>query len=141
VSAPHGRGDDLEVLFGPLEARVLDALWRFDAPATVRDLQPIFSGSAYTTLMTTLDRLHRKGVLERAKAGRAFAYWHRWSRRELIARIASQQLGALIAPDPSLQPLVSFFVDAVTNRDAEVLGELERLVAERRAASSDKDRS
>jgi predicted transcriptional regulator len=139
VSGPHGRGDDLEVLFGPLEARVLEALWMFDAPATVRDLQPVFSGSAYTTLMTTLDRLHRKGVLERAKTGRAFAYWHRWTRRELIARIAGQQLGALIAPDPKLQPLVSFFVDAVTNRDAQVLGELERLIAERRSAKSDED--
>jgi predicted transcriptional regulator len=127
--------DDLEVVFGPLEARVLEALWTIDAPATVRDLQPHFSGTAYTTLMTTLDRLHRKGVLDREKSGRAFAYRHRWTRRDLVSRLAGEQLGALIGPDPALQPLVSFFVDAVTRRDAEVLGELERLVARRRAGN------
>jgi predicted transcriptional regulator len=92
----------------------------------------MFAGVAYTTVMTTLDRLHRKGVLEREKAGRAFAYRHRWTRRDLIARMAGEQLGAIIAPDPALQPLVSFFVDAVTRRDAEVLNELERLIARRR---------
>lgn len=116
---------------------MLDALWTLNVPATVRDLQPLFAGTAYTTLMTTLDRLHRKGVLERAKTGRAFVYRHRWTRRDLIARLAGEQLGALIAPDPALQPLVSFFVDAVTHRDEEVLGELERLVARRRADSDE----
>jgi predicted transcriptional regulator len=123
---------DLETVFGPLEARVLDALWACGGPATVRDLQPRFASIAYTTLMTTLDRLHRKGVLERERTGRAYAYRQRWSRDELVARVASERLAALIAPDPALQPLVSFFVDAVTRRDAEVLDELERIIAKRR---------
>jgi predicted transcriptional regulator len=123
---------DLEAVFGPLEARVLDAMWAFGRPATVRDLKPQFGLTAYTTLMTTLDRLHRKGVLDRERKGRAFAYRHRWSRPELISQVAAHALGALIAPDPALQPLVSFFVDAVTRRDTEVLDELERLVARRR---------
>jgi len=123
---------DLEAVFGPLEARVLDALWALGRPATVRDLQPQFGHTAYTTLMTTLDRLHRKGVLDREKRGRAFAYRHRWTRADLVSQVAAQALGALIAPDPALQPLVSFFVDAVTRRDTEVLDELERLIARRR---------
>jgi predicted transcriptional regulator len=124
---------DLEAVFGPLEARVLEALWTRDLPATVRDLQPQFALTAYTTLMTTLDRLHRKGVLDREKTGRAFSYRQRWSRADLVARLAGERLGALLAPDPRLQPLVSFFVDAVTRRDTEVLDELERLIARRRA--------
>jgi len=57
--------------FGPLEWRVLEALWERGDAASVRDLQPRFSDIAYTTLMTTLDRLHRKGVLDRTKQGRA----------------------------------------------------------------------
>lgn len=125
-------GAVLETIFGPLEARVLDALWVVERPVTVRELQPRFPAIAYTTLMTTLDRLHRKGVLERVKSGRAFVYRHRWNREDFVARIAGERLGALIAPDPSLQPLVSFFVDAVTHRDTEVLEELERLIARRR---------
>ena len=137
MSDPRARVVDLEAVFGPLEARVLDALWSLDRPVTVRDLQPRFTPIAYTTLMTTLDRLYRKGVLDRERAGRAFAYRHRWSRGEFVARVAGEKLGALIAPDPALQPLVSFFVDAVTRRDAEVLDELERIIARRR----DEDRS
>ena len=39
-----------------------------------RDLQPQFPGVAYTTLMTTLDRLFREGTLTRVKSGRAFYY-------------------------------------------------------------------
>ena len=57
---------------GPLEWRVLEALWARTTIASVRDLQPEFPDIAYTTLMTTLDRLHRKGVLLREKNGRAF---------------------------------------------------------------------
>ena len=131
--AAHARSDDLEAFFGPLEARVLEAMWTLQSPAAVRDLQPLFPATAYTTLMTTLDRLYRKGVLDREKAGRAFVYRHRWTRRNLVSRMAGEQLGAIITPDPALQPLVSFFVDAVSRRDAEVLGELERLIARRRA--------
>ena len=135
MSIPNGpaRGLELEAVFGPLEARVLDALWTLDRPSTVRDLRLHFPAAAYTTLMTTLDRLHRKGILLREKEGRAFAYRHRWTRQELLTQITGQTLGALLVPhDPALQPLVSFFVDAVTRRDADVLEELERLIARRR---------
>src|SRR4029453_1733419 len=68
-SAPHTAGR-----LGPLEWRVLEALWERADAASVRDLHPQFSEMAYTTLMTTLDRLHRKGVLTRTKQGRAFLY-------------------------------------------------------------------
>ena len=61
----------LETAFGPLESRVLEALWARETAASVRDLQPQFPQVAYTTLMTTLDRLYRKGALMRHKAGRA----------------------------------------------------------------------
>ena len=68
-STPSG----LESIFGTLELRVMDVLWRRKSGLTVRDLQPDFPGAAYTTLMTTMDRLHRKGVLARRKGkiGRA----------------------------------------------------------------------
>ena len=68
---PLAPSDPLERVFGALELRVLEALWARADAATVRDLEPAFAGIAYTTLMTTLDRLHRKGVLLREKAGRA----------------------------------------------------------------------
>ena len=88
-------------------------LWGRGAALRVRDLQPDFPDIAYTTLMTTLDRLHRKGVLDRVAAGRAFAYRPRFTRAEAA---------------------LSFLVDEVGGLDADTLDELERLVRERRRA-------
>jgi predicted transcriptional regulator len=119
--------------FGPLEWRVLEAMWQYGAEASVRDLQPKFAEIAYTTLMTTLDRLHRKGVLERSKRGRAFFYEIRLTRAELESSLAAGALRAAIQGDEaSLRPLMSYFVDAVGERDQAMLKELEALVRARR---------
>lgn len=126
----------LEAAFGPLELRVLQALWKHAAPATVRDLHGDFPAIAYTTLMTTLDRLHRKGVLDRQKSGRAFAYWPRCSRDELRSELAHATLAGLLQwGDSTLRPIISMFVDAVSARDAALLDELEALVREKRDGS------
>lgn len=124
--------------FGPLELRVLDALWAHGTSATVRDLQPQFDDLAYTTLMTTLERLHRKGVLSREKAGRAFRYTPCHTRAELESQFAAGALRAALVTDDALRPLMSFFVDAVGARDRALLGELEALVRARRAALEDR---
>lgn len=121
-------------LLGPLEWRVLDALWARGASATVRDLQPEFSDIAYTTLMTTLDRLHRKRVLTRTKEGRAFAYEPVFSRAAFDSRRATQALLAAVARGgPSATPVLSCFVDALGDHDEALLNELETLVRARRA--------
>ena len=49
-------------VIGPLERRVLDALWARGAAGSVRDLTPDFPDIAYTTLMTTLDDLAPNGA-------------------------------------------------------------------------------
>lgn len=114
---------------GPLERRVLDALWARGAATTVRDLLPAFPGTAYTTLMTTADRLFRKGLLSRHRQGRAFAYTARWTRDELSARRAGSVLASLLPGDrEALRPIISMFVDEVSRRDAALLDELEALV-------------
>ena len=118
-------------LFGTLELRVLEALWRRDGGATVRELQPEFTGTAYTTLMTTMDRLHRKGVLAREKAGRAFVYHARYSRREMETSAAARALEPLLEGGRS-EPILSFLIDAVSQHDARLLDELERLVRAKR---------
>jgi|SoiMethySBSTD1v2_1073268.scaffolds.fasta_scaffold20858_5 predicted transcriptional regulator len=121
-------------LLGPLEWRVLETLWSRDTPASVRDLRPGFPEIAYTTLMTTLDRLHRKGVLTRTKQGRAFFYQPQLSRSEFESVQAGYVLrAALQGGGATLSPLLSCFVDAVGDRDREMLDELEALVRARRA--------
>ena len=137
----NGRDSRLEAVFGPLERRVLDALWARALPASVRDLQTRFPGVAYTTLMTTLDRLFRKGVLHRHKEGRAFVYQPAASRVELQSRLAGSALATLL-PDESaaVRPLLSLFVNAVEARDHALLDELEQLVRQRRHALDRRDR-
>jgi predicted transcriptional regulator len=112
--------DELDGWFGKLERRVLD-------------LQNAFPETAYTTLMTTLDRLHRKGVLDRAKDGRAFVYTPRFTRDDLRAGLAERALHTLLGDDAArVRPLLSFLVDAVTRGDREALDELEQLVRQKR---------
>jgi len=123
----------LESAFGPLEIRVLEALWTRGTPACVRDIQPHFPGVAYTTLMTTLDRLFRKGTLVREKNGRAFFYRPKASKRELLSTLAGSTLATLLPGDAaSMRPILSMFVDTVGERDGAMLDELERLVKARR---------
>jgi predicted transcriptional regulator len=60
---------------GALEAAVLALFADATQPLTVADVQKRLGGtSAYTTVMTTLARLHRKGALTRQRRGKAFAY-------------------------------------------------------------------
>ena len=131
-SRSHDQGRPVGRL-GPLEWRTMEALWARDAPASVRDLTAQFPEIAYTTLMTTLDRLHRKGVLSREKHGRAFVYRPRLTRSEFEAARAADAVRAALRDGASLAPLASYLIDAVGNRDRELLDELESLVALRRA--------
>src|SRR5262249_44409284 len=117
---------------GPLEQRVLEALWAKKEAVCVRELQPDFAGIAYTTLMTTLDRLHRKGLLEREKRGRAFFYRPIVERSGVESALVRDALRDALRDTSKLQPLLSFFVDAVSARDKALLDELDSLIQARR---------
>jgi predicted transcriptional regulator len=119
-------GDRLEL--GPLELKVLEVLWERDRAATVRNVQPSFPRLAYTTLMTTLDRLYRKGVLRRFRLGRAFGYEPRCSRDQLFGQMVSGHVTELLAAGGDSTVLLSTLVEAVGQADADLLDELEALV-------------
>jgi predicted transcriptional regulator len=83
--------------FGELEAAVMECLWARPEPASVRDvLGQLDTGKqlAYTTVMTVLDNLHRKGVVHREMAGRAWLYQPAFSREEHTARMLRDVLGS-----------------------------------------------
>lgn len=122
---------------GSLERRVMEAIWRRRSPMSVRELWREFGGRpAYTTLMTTSDRLYKKGLLDRRRKGRAFLYSARVSVTEIRWRPAAALLEGLLRADP--RPVLSFFVEAVSSQDRELLGELERLVRARRGATAER---
>jgi predicted transcriptional regulator len=138
MNVKRGATSHLSMVFGPLEVRVLEALWARGAAAAVKDLLPGFPGVAYTTLMTTLDRLYRKGALSRTKSGRAFVYQPTATHDELVSQVAGHTLASLLGSDAAVRPVLSQFVDTVGERDHALLDELEALVRARRQALTDK---
>src|SRR5438046_2308477 len=81
---------------GPLEDEVLRALWT-RGDATVRELiDDSAVDGAYTTIMTTLDRLYKKGLLERTPEGRAFRYRPKQSEAELNQSLVAAGLKELL---------------------------------------------
>jgi len=117
---------------GPFEQRLLRALWSHGS-ATVREL--LADGSirqAYTTVMTTLDRLYKKGLLDRVAEGRAFRYTPRQTASELQRVAAIEGIRQLLgSSDASSLPL-SYLVEALSAHDAQLLDELQLLVERKR---------
>jgi predicted transcriptional regulator len=119
----------LRARLGTLEREVIEIVWAGDE-VTVRDVHARMNGKvAYTTVMTTLDRLFRKGLLARTKRSRAFVYSALASREELDDIVASDVVSGLLAGEGAAPlPFLSNLVDAVVERDRALLDELERLV-------------
>jgi predicted transcriptional regulator len=118
---------------GKLERQVLDEAWRRNE-VSVRDIYVAFGEQvAYTTLMTTLDRLYKKRLLQRRKDGRAFLYSPALSREEFEHGIREDVIDGLLGGAvESIEPLLACIVDTVSERDRELLDELERLVKQKR---------
>ena len=107
----------MEILWTAGESNVHDVARRLDRPL------------AYTTVMTTLDRLYKKGLLDRRKADRAFVYAPKFTRSDWERKRAGDFLAAFLAgPKPSGDLLISCLVDAVGQQDAALLDELERKI-------------
>jgi predicted transcriptional regulator len=125
--------DPLRAAFGRLERAVMDTIWR-GGDFSVRDVQAaLVRPVAYTTVMTTLDRLYKKGLVLRRREGRAFLYTAALERHELEATMTTGLLTGLLSETPgAARPFLSNLVDAVGDSDDRLLDELERLVREKR---------
>jgi predicted transcriptional regulator len=104
------------------------------ADISVRDVCGLLDGPvAYTTVMTTMDRLFKKGLLSRRKAGRAFVYNAAATHDEIRGAVATELVNSLLRRDGSEPlPILSSLVDAVSERDRGLLDDLERLVKAKR---------
>jgi predicted transcriptional regulator len=118
---------------GHLEITVMEIVWSC-GESNVHDVSERLNRPlAYTTVMTTLDRLYKKGLLDRRKADRAFYYSPRFSRTEWEQKRAGELLaGFLSGPRPSGELLISCLVDAVGQYDEALLDELERKIRSKR---------
>lgn len=111
----------------------MEEIWRLGEVA-VRDVYRAFEERiAYTTLMTTLDRLFKKKLLERRKNGRAFLYSALVSPEELDRGIKEDVVDGLLGQGADgVEPVLACIVNTISERDRELLDELDRLVQEKK---------
>jgi predicted transcriptional regulator len=106
--------------FGDLEAVIMDRVWGRDGPVTVRELFDELAAErtiAYTTVMSTMDNLHRKGWLDRVRDGKAYRYTATASREEYGARLMREAL----TDGGDAEVVLSHFVAQIGNGESEAL--------------------
>lgn len=118
-------------VLGSLEERLMELIWRAAEPLSVRDVvNHLDDELAYTTVMTTLDRLYKKGLLARDKDGNAFLYRPAMTRDQYHRRIVEETVSGLL--EKSAGPVLAAFVDVAVSLDGENLSRLERALARHR---------
>jgi predicted transcriptional regulator len=117
---------------GPLEIAVMEIVWERGESAVRDVVDRLPRPLAYTTVMTTLDRLYKKGLLERRKMERAFLYSARLSRAQWGQKRAGEFVAGLMSGrDTGRDLLISCLVEAV-GHDEQLLDELEKKIRQRR---------
>ena len=124
-------------LLGRREREVLAVLRELGSATVQQVAEHLDASLAYTTVMTTLDRLFRKGLLDREKVNRAFLYSPGLSARDLEEQRAAHLIRRFFSESDS-QPdiLVSCLVDAVHDYDTDLLDQLESTIRSARAQSA-----
>src|SRR5580700_9134376 len=113
--------------------QVMEVLWGYGESNVHNVIERLGRPLAYTTVMTTLDRLFKKNLLVRRKWERAFLYAPRWTRPEWERKRAGDFVADfLAAPQASGDLLISSLVDAVGQYDTALLDELEKKIRTKR---------
>lgn len=116
-----GRLSGVRRLGGALEGEVLGLLQSSRQPLTPGEvLRRLDGGLAYSTVVTVLSRLFDKGLLTRAKQGRAYAYTPVDDTHGLTARRMRQVLES----DPDREAVLARFVEDLPVRDEQLLRQL-----------------
>ncbi len=118
-----------------LEAAVMDVIWDSSAEEiavreVVRSLRPE-RDLAYTTVMTTMDRLAKRELLLRRKEGRAWLYRPAMNRDGFLALVARETLDSL--PAGARSSALAWFVEEVSSADEDELSRLAELIERTRA--------
>ncbi|MFO8082210.1 MAG: BlaI/MecI/CopY family transcriptional regulator [Armatimonadota bacterium] len=129
----------IEQALGQLEAQVMEAVWDAGQPVCVEDvrsrLEEQGKDAAYTTIMTTMSRLHDKDLLEREQRGRAYYYVPALSRSELSDNVTRRVIDGLLSS--FAEPAISYFVEAVGDEDPDRLDMLADVIEEHRRRRRD----
>ena len=119
-------------IFGELEAKLMEAVWALDTPS-VKDVIDYLGGDLnYKTIMTVLNRLVEKEVLQRHKEGRYFVYTPTISRDELLANVFDQMVRGMFGDD-FRQIALAQMIETAESIDPELLDDISRLIDQRKA--------
>ena len=103
---------------GALEHEIMAVLWSSERPLQPGEIKDrLTTELAYTSVATVLGRLHAKGLVERAEAGRAFAYAAIVNESELAAR----RIGDVLSSANDRIAVLAGFVGSLSKRDAKAL--------------------
>src|SRR5258708_39700269 len=115
----------LETRLGALEREVMAVVWTSGEISVREACERLDSSIAYTTVMTTMDRLFKKRLLARRKVGRAVVYAATATRQEMEGAVATELVQSLLqrhGGEPL--PILSSLVDAGSDRDPALLDDL-----------------
>lgn len=128
--------EGLQKMLGKLEAQIMEAVWAAEGPVSVDQVREALAtggkDAAYTTVMTTLSRLHTKGLLAREMQGKAYFYTPRVSRRELTSNVTKQVIDGLLAT--FAEPAMAYFVEALSDDHPDKLDALAEMIQQRKRA-------
>jgi predicted transcriptional regulator len=119
---------------GELERKVMDVLWDVpNAPLTGREVADRLPDRAYTTVLTILDRLRRKGLVRRTTEGRAHRFEAADSREAYMAELMIDAMG----DTGDRGAVLARFAESVSSEEARVLRRaLDAVTGQRKARSS-----
>ena len=123
---------------GELELSVMEELWqRPDQPAkSVHKNLAADQKRSLSTVQSTVERLHRKQLLQRSKVGHSYVYRARVARTELLGRLIGGVIRQLHTG--SLDPILSGFVDFADRMDDKTLDRLEHMIQLRKQQREEK---
>jgi predicted transcriptional regulator len=117
---------------GELETELMERAWAHQE-ISVRALHQEMQGRlAYTTLMTTLDRLYKKGLLRRRKEGKAYFYAAVLTEQQYQESLTRHFFGMVLHDCKNSSAVLSRFVEAVSETDREMLEQLDEIVKSKR---------
>ena len=119
----------LRLILGPLETQVMEVLWACGECRVREVVKRLDRNMAYTTVMSTLDRLFRKNLVSRRMCDRAYFYSPLVTCQEWKDKVARDVVAKLLAgPQTSRDVLIPCLLEAVAGQDALLLREIEKTI-------------
>ena len=111
-------------ILGPLERQIMDVIWESDKCSVRCVVRALPCKRAYTTVMTTLDRMYQKRILNRKMIDGKFLYSARLGRQELEKKVAHGLITTVLANSTNSRELtVLSLLEAIRRHDGRLFNE------------------